>query len=77
MAYRVQFVSMSYQLAQMLPKSDSTHIEYQDFKSTFGKDGSIVVIGINDEKIFELENFNEWYKLTHNIKNIKVNFNVN
>jgi predicted RND superfamily exporter protein len=52
MAYRVQFVSMSYQLAQMLPKSDNTHIEYESFKSTFGKDGSVVVVGINNENIF-------------------------
>lgn len=77
MAYRVQFVSMSYQLAQMLPKSDSTHIEYENFKSTFGKDGSIVVVGINDSNLFELDNFNAWYDLTHNIKNIKVNFKEN
>ena len=77
MAYRVQFVSMSYQLAQMLPKSDKTHIEYQKFKSTFGKDGSIVVVGINNESLFELNNFNAWYDLTHNIKNIKVDFKAN
>ena len=77
MAYRVQFVSMSYQLAQMLPKSDKTHIEYQQFKSTFGKDGSIVVAGIASKKLFELSNFNAWYTLTHNIKNISVDFNLN
>lgn len=77
MAYRIQFVSMSYQLAQMLPESDSTYIEYQDFRSVFGKDGSIVVVGVNDERLFQLENFNEWFNLTHNIKNIQVGFNVN
>ena len=77
MGYRAQFVTMSYQLAQMLPKSDSTYIEYQKFKSTFGKDGSVVVAGINDDRLFELSNFNAWYDLTHNIKKIKVAFNVN
>jgi predicted RND superfamily exporter protein len=77
MAYRVQFVSMSYQLAQMLPKSDNTHIEYESFKSTFGKDGSIVVIGISNENLFELSNFNAWYDLTHKIKNIRVDFKIN
>ena len=77
MAYRVQFVSMSYQLAQMLPKSDNTHIEYEKFKSTFGKDGSIVVAGVNNNNLFELKNFNAWYDLTHNIKNISVDFKIN
>ncbi len=76
LAYRVQFVSMSYQLAQMLPKSDSTYVEYQIFKSTFGKDGSIVVVGINNDDLFQLDNFNAWYDLTYSIKNIKVKFNV-
>ena len=76
MGYRTQFVRMSYQLAQMLPESDSTYIEYQNFKSTFGKDGSIVVVGVNDNDLFKLKNFNAWYELTHNIKNIQVNFNL-
>ena len=77
MAYRVQFVSMSYQLAQMLPKSDKTHIEYQEFRSTFGKDGSIVVVGINNENLFKLKNYNAWYDLTHKIKKITVDFKIN
>ncbi|MDB4533646.1 MMPL family transporter [Vicingaceae bacterium] len=77
MAYRVQFVSMSYQLAQMLPKSDNTYVEYQNFKSTFGKDGSTVVVGVNSDKLFDLKNYNAWYNLTHNIKGIKVDFKLN
>jgi predicted RND superfamily exporter protein len=77
MAYRVQFVSMSYQLAQMLPKSDKTYIEYESFKNTFGKDGSIVVVGIDNENLFQLDNYNAWYDLTHHIKNISVDFKLN
>jgi len=77
MGYRLQFVKMSYQLAQMLPESDPTYIEYQNFKKTFGKEGNLVVVGIEDENLFKLENFNAWYDLTHNIKNLQVNFSVN
>ena len=76
MGYNARQVKMSYQLAQMLPESDSTYIDYQDFKNKFGKDGSIVVVGISDENLFDLENFNAWYDLTHNIKNIKVDFKI-
>jgi predicted RND superfamily exporter protein len=74
LGYRTQFVKMSYHLAQMLPKSDNAYIEYQDFKNTFGKDRSIVVVGINNDDLFQLDNFNAWYDLTHNIKNLKVNY---
>lgn len=77
MAYRVQFVSMSYQLAQMLPKSDQTYVEYEEFKSTFGKDGSVVVVGIDNKDLFKLKNYNAWYDLTHNIKKITVDFKIN
>lgn len=77
MAYRVQFVSMSYQLAQMLPKSDQTYVEYEKFKSTFGKDGSVVVVGIDNKDLFKLKNYNAWYDLTHNIKKITVDFKIN
>ena len=72
MGYRTQYVNMSYQLAQMLPESDSTYIEYQDFRNTFGKDGNVIVVGIDNENLFELENFNAWYDLTHNIKDLSV-----
>lgn len=74
MGYRTQYVHMSYHLAQMLPETDSTYIEYQNFKKVFGKDGNIIVVGINDPKLFEIDNFNAWYDLTHNIKNLQVNF---
>jgi len=74
MAYLAQYARMSYQLAQMLPQSDSTFVEYENFKSNFGKDGSIVVIGVNNDTLYQLENFNAWYDLTKNIKNIKVGF---
>ena len=74
MGYRSQFVTMSYQMAQMLPKSDTTYVEYEQFKSKFGKDGSMVVVGVSDKNIFKLTNFNAWYDLTYQIKAIKVDF---
>jgi predicted RND superfamily exporter protein len=74
MGYQAQFAKMSYQLAQMLPQSDSTFIEYQEFKNTFGKDGSVVVVGIDDEKLYQLENFNAWYDLAQQIKKIETPF---
>lgn len=77
MGYLAQHVRMSYQMAQMLPKTDSTYIDYENFKTTFGTDGSIVVVGIKNKDLFEINNFNAWYDLTHNLKNIKVPFKKN
>lgn len=77
MGYLAQFAKMSYQMAQILPRTDSTYIDYENFKSTFGADGSIVVVGIKNENLFELENFNAWYDLTHDLKKIQVDFRKN
>jgi hydrophobe/amphiphile efflux-3 (HAE3) family protein len=77
MGYLAQFAKMSYQMAQMLPKTDSTYIDYENFKSTFGADGSVVVVGIKNNNLFELDNFNAWYDLTQNLKKIQVDFKKN
>lgn len=74
MGYQSQFAKMSYQLAQMLPKTDSTYIEYEEFKETFGNDGSVIVVGIDDENLYQLEKFNAWYDLAQSIKKIETPF---
>ena len=64
-------VDLSYEFAQMLPQTDSTSIIYEEFKKTFGEDGAVMVIGINDDSIFDLEMFNAWYDLTYSIKELE------
>jgi predicted RND superfamily exporter protein len=71
MSYHATRVDVSYEFAQMLPHSDSTSIIYEEFKQTFGEDGAVMVIGINDERIFDLDKFNAWYDLTYNIKSLE------
>ena len=77
MAYQAQFARMSYEMAQILPKSDPTYKEYDKFKEIFGKDGSMVVVGIDNSNIFQLNNFNAWFDLTQDIKKIEVDFKKN
>lgn len=61
-------VEMTYQFAKLLPSSDSTLIEYEKFKETFGEDGNVFVIGIQEEDLFSLEKFSAWYELGEKIK---------
>lgn len=70
MAYKALDVKMSYEFAKMLPATDSTSIIYEDFKKEFGEDGSVMFIAIEGDKLFELEEFNDWYDLTYDIKKI-------
>ncbi len=68
MAYFGRNVQLSYELAQMLPASDSTFIAYNDFKQRFGEDGNVFVVGVNDPDFYTLSHFSDWYDLGVQIK---------
>jgi predicted RND superfamily exporter protein len=68
MGYMATELKISYDFNQMLPSSDSTSIEYQHFKDVFGEDGSVMFIGIKSDKLFSIEQFNDWWDLTYSIK---------
>jgi uncharacterized protein len=70
MVYKMTDVKLSYEMAQMLPETDSTQIAYQQFKKVFGEDGSVLFIGIRDPELFELDKFRAWYDLTYEMKAI-------
>ncbi|HPK04728.1 MAG TPA: MMPL family transporter [Bacteroidales bacterium] len=70
MAFQTTKIKLSYEMAQILPDSDSSQIAYRQFKEIFGEDGSVLFVGIKDKDIFEIEKFRTWYDLTHKIKSI-------
>lgn len=61
---------MDYDMIQMLPSDDPTYREYIAFKKQFGQDGSVMVIGIESDKILQLEAFNKYYDFTKTIENL-------
>lgn len=70
MAYQATNVKLSYEMAKMLPASDSTSIIYEQFRAQFGEDGSVFFVGLQDKNLFELDKFNDWFDLTYSIKEI-------
>lgn len=68
MGFLARGLKISYDFNQMLPYSDSISIKYQNFKQIFGEDGSVMFIGIKSDRLFELEEFNDWWELTYSIK---------
>jgi predicted RND superfamily exporter protein len=71
MGYEASKMELSYEFAKILPDTDSTFIEYQDFKKQFGEDGNVMVMGFEDKNLFQLEEFKDWYELSKNVKNIQ------
>ena len=63
-------VEMSYEFVQMLPETDSVNIQYQKFKETFGKDGAVIFLGVDDKAVYTHEGFNHWASLGDDILEI-------
>ena len=72
MGYEASKMQLSYEFAKILPDTDSTFIEYQNFKKKFGEDGNVMVMGFADKDLFQFEKFKDWTKLNNNLKNIQV-----
>lgn len=71
MAYLATQVGMSQELVKVIPDDDPANIVYEKFKNTFGEDGSVVVIGVQSDQLFQLEFIKAWYKLTESIDSLE------
>jgi predicted RND superfamily exporter protein len=71
MAYHAKNLKLSYSGAKILPLTDSVFVKYNEFKKTFGEDGSVMVLGIQSPDIYKKENYNKWSALTTEIQQLK------
>ncbi len=70
MAYEAQTVKLSYENTSLLGAKDSAMVEYKKFKDQYGEDGTVLMVGIKNPAIFQLEQFNAWYDLGNIIRQI-------
>ena len=70
MTYFATQVKMTYDFAKVVPKDDPDFVEYIKFKETFGEDGNIMVIGIQQENLFDSAVFNDWTQLSIAIEKV-------
>ncbi len=75
MGYQASRVKLSYELAKILPVTDPDYQQYEAFKSRFGQDGSVMVLGIETapasrDSMYQLGFFNDWYALSQTIRRI-------
>lgn len=68
LGYKASQIQLSYELAKILPKSDERFQLYENFKSKYGEDGNVMVIGLENEQIFTSNEFDAWNTLTKEIK---------
>ncbi len=70
MGWHATRVKLSYELAQMLPATDSVAIDYQQFREIFGEDGNVVFMGIEDPAVYTLEGFSRWAAFSDSLANV-------
>src|ERR1043165_1997160 len=71
MSWQATKIELTYEYPRILPSDDPTWIDYDNFKKMFGEDGSVMVIGVQDPDLYQLEKFNDWYRLSEDIKKIE------
>ncbi len=64
-------VKLSYEFSKAIPTDNPKYLAYQEFRKQFGDDGNVLVIGVQSERMFEAEFFNDYAKLHHDLKKIK------
>jgi predicted RND superfamily exporter protein len=71
LGFKASQIQLSYELAKILPKSDERFQLYENFKSKYGEDGNVMVIGFQDKNLFQYQKFKDWNELSKTIKNIQ------
>lgn len=72
MGFYASKVKMSYEFSKAIPTDNPKYLEYISFKQKFGDDGSMLVVGIQTDSLFNLKYFNAYRELQQQLK--KVNY---
>jgi predicted RND superfamily exporter protein len=71
MAWQARKVQMTYDFAQVVAADDPDMVYFQKFKRTFGEDGNVLVLGMQDSSVYQLGNFNELRTLTDTLSKVE------
>lgn len=71
MGYHAKDVKLSYSVARVVPDDDPDYQAYMEFQETFGQDGTIMVLGVENKDFFSLDFFNNWRELSKDLGNVK------
>ncbi len=70
MGYFAKQVTLTYDFAKAIPVDNPKYLDYVAFRQKFGDDGNLLVIGIQTNKIFELNTFKAYLHLEGQLKKV-------
>ena len=68
MAFQARDVKMAYNFNTAVPSTNVNYQYFQDFKEKFGEDGNILVLGVKDSALYQVDNFNSYRILSLEIQ---------
>lgn len=64
LGFQWQHMRFTYTEANLLPDDHEVNLAYNDFLKKFGEEGNLIIIGIQDDRLFSPELLNGWNKLS-------------
>lgn len=57
MGYQARDIGLSFNFNTAVPSTDENYQYFEKFKERFGEDGNILVLGVEDSALYELNGF--------------------
>lgn len=74
---KIQNIKFSHSEANLLPKDHEENIKYDHFLEIFGEEGNMIILALEDPRLFEVDNFNKWNSFSHKLDSFpEVDFSV-
>ncbi len=68
MGWHASKVQLSYEFSKAIPEDNEKYLDHLAFKKQFGEDGNVLVIGVQDDKFYNLQHFLAYKKMLDVIK---------
>ncbi len=68
MGYQASKVKLSYEFSKAIPSDNVHYTDYLSFKEKFGDDGNLLVVGIQTDSLFQINNFLAYKKMMDSLR---------
>jgi predicted RND superfamily exporter protein len=70
MGYHASRVQLSYDFTRTIPTDNPKYKEYQEFRKRFGDDGSLLVVAVQTDKLFQADVFADYVAMINKVKQV-------
>jgi len=70
MGYYATKAKLSYVFTSAIPKDNPVYKDYMQFKSLFGEDGNVIVVGVQSKDFFRLQKFQAYRDMANEMKKV-------